>query len=335
MLSAKAPGKLILSGEHSVVYGAPAIAFAVTNAVTATFTPSESNSLTLCSSAFSEDGLNNCSPFSDLSCLAEQLDQRFEQFLKGNLPIQAVLNSPLDLLFYTAYQGGIKQPGTISLTSDIPTGAGMGSSAAVIAALLKLFQSAPNSALVESLKSHFFKKVKYCERLQHGKGSAVDAATVTYGGMVKVQGDSVSVIDVELGPGWYRYNTGTPSCSTGETVAFVRKYFADSEIWQSFSKTTELFAESAGKVESLFSAIQLNHKLLNDIGIVPSSVAKLIESIEGLGGAAKVCGAGAHIGQSAGQILVFLPDQNVDEISEKIGISLIPLEQQSDGAYRE
>ena len=69
--------------------------------------------------------------------------------------------------------------------------------------------------------------------------------------------------------------------------------------------------------------------------MVPTEVAKLIERIERLGGAAKVCGAGAHTGQNAGQILVFLPDQNVDEISEKIGISLTTLEQQSDGAYRE
>jgi mevalonate kinase len=115
----------------------------------------------------------------------------------------------------------------------------------------------------------------------------------------------------------------------------VRRRFADSKIWADFAQITDAFEASEGKVESLFSAIQDNHQLLNEIGVVPTDVVQLIEKIERLGGAAKICGAGAHTGQSAGQILVFLPDQNVDEISEKIGISLIPLEQQSDGAYRE
>ena len=335
MLSAKAPGKLILSGEHSVVYGAPAIAVAVTNTVTATFTPSESKFISLNSSAFADDDLNNRVLFATLNDLVERLDNCFEQFLNGALPIQSVLGSPQELLFYTAYQAGIKQSGSISLSSDIPTGAGMGSSAAVIAALLKMFESTSSVEVAESLKSNFFRKVKYCERLQHGRGSAIDAAAVTYGGMIKVQGDSVFPVSVEIGQGWYRYDTGTPCCSTGETVAVVRKKFAESDIWKRFSKTTEQFEASEGKVESLFSAIQDNHQLLNEIGVVPTDVVQLIEKIERLGGAAKICGAGAHTGQSAGQILVFLPDQNVDEISEKIGISLIPLEQQSDGAYRE
>lgn len=335
MLSAKAPGKLILSGEHSVVYGAPAIAIAVTNSVTAAFTPSESEFLNLKSSAFVDTSSHNSMLFANLCGLVEKLDQRFDQFLQGTLPIQSVIDSPQELLFYTAYQAGIKQPGLISLKSDIPTGAGMGSSAAVIAALLKMFELASNTELSESVKSTFFQKVKYCERLQHGRGSAVDAAAVTYGGMIKVKGDSVSPVAVALGQGWYRYNTGTPCCSTGETVAFVRRRFADSKIWADFAQITDAFEASEGKVESLYSAIKANHRLLKQIDVVPTNIADLIDRIEGLGGAAKICGAGAHTGQAAGQILVFLPDQNVDEVNQELGLSLISLKQQTDGAIRE
>ena len=101
---------------------------------------------------------------------------------------------------------------------------------------------------------------------------------------------------VEMGQGWYRYDTGTPCCSTGETVAVVREKFAKSDVWKRFSKITEQFEASDGKVGSLFSAIQDNHQLLNEIGVVPTDVVQLIEKIERLGGAAKICGAGAHTG---------------------------------------
>ena len=128
MLSAKAPGKLILSGEHSVVYGAPAIAVAVNHYVTATFSPSDTDTLIITSSVLGQSRRTSV----QLEHLVAHLDQRFERFLLGELAVQDVLQTPHDLLYYTALQSERLPSGTVTIHSDIPTGAGMGSSAAVI-----------------------------------------------------------------------------------------------------------------------------------------------------------------------------------------------------------
>jgi mevalonate kinase len=325
MLSANAPGKLILSGEHSVVYGAPAIAVAVNHFITSTFIPTPDDHLTF-SSSF---GKVECY-FDQIAQKAIMLDQRFERFLQGKISVNQILAEPSDLLFYTAYYAGVNRPGSIQLNSTIPVGAGMGSSAAVIAALLKLFSRTSMPRL-----SHlpFYQQVQHCERLQHGRGSAIDAAAVSFGGAVKVQDGAVESIALNLGKGWYRYHSGPPRCSTGETVAFVKKYFSVSEIWSEFSEVTLGFEQSMGQPSKLLQLMKANHRLLQKIGVVPETTAMVIEQIERFGGAAKVCGAGAHQGDAAGQVLVFLPDRNAVEVAQMLDIELSPIQQQPKGAY--
>ncbi|WP_420554293.1 mevalonate kinase [Neptuniibacter marinus] len=331
MLSAKAPGKLILSGEHSVVYGAPAIALAVNHFVTASYTPSDSDTLAITSTVLGQDRR----AFEQLATLVERIDQRFERFLSGELAVQDILTTPHDLLYYTALQSNRLRAGNITINSEIPSGAGMGSSAAVIASLLQLFE--PSSAMQKETADQqiFFQKVKYCERLQHGRGSAIDAAAVTYGGLIKVQDHHVTPLSVELGEGWYHFHSGEPCCSTGETVAEVRERFSNqSHLWDQFSEVTQRVEMSVNQPTEMLSAIRLNHRLLQEIGVVPLSVSQLIERIEALGGAAKICGAGAHRGEGAGQVLVYFPEQNTELLSAQLGIQLTPLQQQLRGAHR-
>jgi mevalonate kinase len=331
MLSAKAPGKLILSGEHSVVYGAPAIAVAVNHYVTATFSPSDTDTLIITSSVLGQSRRT----LVQLEHLVAHLDQRFERFLLGELAVQDVLQTPHDLLYYTALQSDSLPSGTVTIHSDIPTGAGMGSSAAVIAALLQLFQPSSCAQQRDDKKPEFFQKVKYCERLQHGRGSAIDAAAVTYGGVLKVQADKVTPLPLELGDGWYHFHTGTPCCSTGETVAAVRAKFSHrTDLWQQFAKITQAFEANIKQPSRLGSVIRANHQLLQEIGVVPAPVSALIAQIESMGGAAKICGAGAHQGETAGQVLVYFPEQNSETLSAQLGVCLTPLQQQLNGAHR-
>ncbi|MDO5091645.1 MAG: GHMP kinase, partial [Cardiobacteriaceae bacterium] len=189
--SARAPGKLILSGEHSVVYGAPALVMAVARYTTVRFTPlHETGVLKTVLQGFSQGAAY---PLSGLARLKDKLDRRFEQFARGERPVQNILHRPDDLVIYTlatllrqlplpgrSNRHRLPVPGRLSTESELPLGAGMGSSAAAIAATLVLYEHLTDHPLSHEQR---FEHIRFCERLQHGKGSAIDAAAVTWGGI--------------------------------------------------------------------------------------------------------------------------------------------------------
>lgn len=323
-MKASAPGKIILSGEHSVIYGAPAIATAVQQSVSAQFIPQITNSITLIAENIGRLTLS----LNDLHQLHSECDQRFESFRLGEIAIEAVLETPLDLVAYCLAEAGFSRTGTLSIQSDIPTGAGMGSSAAVIAAVLRLVESKQSE--VEKL----LKQVRYCERLQHGRGSSIDAASVTYGGVVKVESDGVESLDVDLGEGWYSWNSGKPVSSTGQVVSHVRKRFSQSAIWREFHQVTNQLLTGLTVRDSALIAdsIMTNHRLLAELGVVPEPVQKIISRFQQCGYAAKVCGAGSLKGNSGGQVLVYSSDNNPTDFAKALGIQLSPVQQAYQGA---
>ncbi|MEO1285789.1 MAG: hypothetical protein AAFV92_13040 [Pseudomonadota bacterium] len=196
---ARAPGKLILSGEHSVVYGCPAVVVAIARYIDVWFTPlHKTNGL---QTAFETLAPRSFYPFDVLKSFKDGLDKRFDEFMRGELPVQKILSKPDDLAIYTltsllpkipafGSQDGLPLPvpGQLTSRSDMPLGAGMGSSAAVVAATIVLYEHLLSRS--QSVQDRF-QKVRFCERLQHGKGSAIDASAVVFGGMNRVQGDDV------------------------------------------------------------------------------------------------------------------------------------------------
>lgn len=321
-MKACAPGKVILSGEHAVVYGAQAIAIAIRKHTYVSFSPiTESNSI---STLFSGISSGFHYPLHALSALKSKLDTRFDAFVQGDLPIQKILSQPDDLLMYTlsalvhhlpvvpgrrSRSSYLPVPGRLSSESELPPGAGMGSSASAIAATLVLFENLLDKPLSAEQR---FELVRFCERLQHGKGSAIDAAAVTYGGMVQVQQERVKRLDTNIGPGWYWIFTGQPSVSTGECVQFVRQNFAtDHALWDQFSKVTAALADEISHHHSVLELVKENHQLLKHIQVVPDSAVVLIEALEAAGGAAKISGAGAHRGSFGGLVIAYMPEGDI------------------------
>ncbi|MFC6669381.1 mevalonate kinase [Marinobacterium aestuariivivens] len=241
---ARAPGKLILSGEHAVVYGKPALALAVDRHMDVSFEPDRLPRLSWHSREKAHAlGLEK------FAALRRRLDSYFERYLRGELSIGQILGKPGELVFYAVDMArllsGLEQlpRGRVRIDSDIPVGAGMGSSAALIAALLKLFGHFDNT-------DELIRQVRHCERLQHGRGSLIDAATVCLGGLVRVQNDRIDSLPLPsqgLGPGWYWLFTGTPSSSTGTCVEHVRRGFADSDIWSEFADLTTRLEAALGQ----------------------------------------------------------------------------------------
>ncbi|MEL6640072.1 MAG: GHMP kinase [Pseudomonadota bacterium] len=319
---ARAPGKLILSGEHSVVYGAPAIVTAIDRHIELWFTPLHKTGGI--QTAFEALAPRSFYPFDALKSIKDSLDRRFDEFTRGELPVQKILSRPDDLAIYTLTSllpmlpapGGpsglpLPLPGQLNSHSQMPLGAGMGSSAAVVAATIVLYEHLLG---VSQTTEDRFKKVRFCERLQHGKGSAIDASAVVFGGVNRVEGDDIQSITLpdshaltERG-GWYWVIHGRPESSTGECVAQVRnRHGHDTQLWQSFADCTQRFEAIIAEDADPREVIKENQKLLDHIGVVPTPSARFARAVEETGGAAKISGAGAVKGDHGGAMVVYHP----------------------------
>ncbi len=315
IVQARAPGKIILSGEHAVVYGAPALVAAVARYTTVYFHPvKRSRSLR---TALKGIAMGRQFPLSALNTLSEKLDARFEAFSAGKLPVNNILQRPDDLMLYTlaqiagrlpfpgANQQGLPTPGHLHTQSELPLGAGMGSSAAIIAATMVLYEYLLDKPQTPSQR---FERIRFCERLQHGKGSAIDAAAVTYGGIQWLAQRQPSAVSAQLSD-WYWILSGIPESSTGECVAHVREHHAnDTALWDAFSDCTRELHKTLEAQQSPEMVIKENQKLIERIGVAPQKTQHLINAIETSGGAAKISGAGSVRGDNGGIVVVWHPD---------------------------
>ncbi len=155
MFQATAPGKVILVGEHAVVYGRPAIAAPVWQAVaTATVVPGAPGS-----------GCHISAPDVGLSLrLADAGDDE---------PLAVVTRLAL------ARVGRDCAPDwQITLHSDIPIASGMGSGAALSTALVRSIMLAAGHAAEPAAVSEL---VYESERFYHGTPSGIDNTVVAYG----------------------------------------------------------------------------------------------------------------------------------------------------------
>lgn len=325
---AHAPGKLILSGEHSVLYGAPALAMAIARYTEVWFTPmSPGEGL---KTAFANLSGGAQYPLQFLSHFKSKLDSRFDQFKRGELDVHEILTRPDDLAVYTlasllqdkpnsapslpgiGTHNQLPAPGELGSRSQLPIGAGMGSSAAIVAATTVLFETMLNRPKTTQER---YERVRFCERLKHGKAGPIDAASVIHGGLVRCSDGLTQAPSIApdhgliTGTGWYWVLHGRPRCSTGECVSVVRDTFGqDSQIWDSFAACTDTIEQALQHGTDPSAAIRENQRLLERIGVVPTATMDFIKAVEALDGAAKICGAGAVRGDEGGAVLVHLTD---------------------------
>ncbi|MCB0044602.1 MAG: mevalonate kinase [Caldilineaceae bacterium] len=192
--TATAPGKIILVGEHAVVYGRPAIAAPVRQ-VRATATVSQRNGT----------GVLLVAPQIGLS---GQLVH-----LPDDHPLARVTRLTLDEL-------GLDDPNwQIQLTSTIPIAGGLGSGAAVNAALVRALFAYASGLVNDATVSRL---VYAGEQLHHGTPSGIDNTVIAYGEPVWFIKDAAlerftpgARITLVIG------DSGIPA-PTRETVAAVR-----------------------------------------------------------------------------------------------------------------
>ncbi len=331
-MKAIAPGKIIISGEHSVVYGKPALVMAVDRFAEASIFPQTTDLV-----SFDLLDLNQRSSFTvrALHELKRRLVKNYHMFLNGELSIREVLAKPFELfdfLFITLLDGlqlKLERGVRIGLRSDIPIGCGMGSSAATI---LSVLRAVVGFFSLDFVPERFYEYGVEAEKLQHGRPSGVDPYVSLHGGFVRFQEKQAKKLSMPQWP-MYLVNTGQPLTTTGECVELVAKKFADSKIWDDFAAVTEEIEKMLHRNDliTLRQAIRENNRLLAHIGVVPAGVRDFIADIEKAGGAAKTSGAGAVFGHQAGMVLIFA-ETAPKEICKKYGFELMPAKGEAQGA---
>ncbi|MGB1237617.1 MAG: mevalonate kinase family protein [Pseudomonadales bacterium] len=312
-----------------MVYGAPAIATAVSLYSEVTWVQDTSGQLVAQMPPVSAHSVHN---LDTLCALPKYLDTRYQAFEQGELPVADILNSPDQLALYVLarhLEAGQLQ-GRLSIRSQLPLGAGMGSSASVIAALFALCECLSHSRYSREQR---YLEVRHCERLQHGKGSLIDAAAVILGGAVRVQQQVVEPVSLQLDDHWYWLFTGTPQSGTGECVSTVAQaHGADAPLWQAFADCTHLFSNSLSQPNALLDVIAQNQALLEYIGVVPARTVQLIHQLSDYGAAAKVSGAGAVRGDASGLLLIYAPQDNIEPFLNQLNLPWGRLKQDTTGA---
>ncbi|MDO8954402.1 MAG: mevalonate kinase [Gammaproteobacteria bacterium] len=318
---ARAPAKLILSGEHSVVHGCPALAVAV-NRYSDTTVSSHSMPHVL----FDLVNLphKRQRTLKALRQLKNRLQTSYSAFLRGEKGIREVLKKPFELLEYTTsnlldkFEIDAKQGLNIHSLSTIPTGCGMGSSAAAIVST--------NFALAHFLKHDFTLQDLQAlnlaaENLQHGKSSGLDLYISSHGGCHYFQNGQSQTRPLPT-MALQIINTGAPKSSTGECVKHSSVLLQSEALRQRFTSVTQAMDLALRENNPLAfkQAIRDNHRLLCELGLVPKKIQTLIGEIEQQGGAAKICGAGAIYGDTAGIVLVV--GDNIEDTVIKHGYSI-------------
>ena len=287
MFLATAPGKVILVGEHAVVYGRPAIAAPVWQTVaTATIAPAAPGS-----------GCHIIAPDVGLALrLADAGDDE---------PLAVVTRLALARLGITRAPDW-----QITLHSDIPIASGMGSGAALSTALVRAVMLGAGHAAEPAEVSDL---VYESERFYHGTPSGIDNTVVAYGmpiwfvkgqppePFVPAQPISLAIAD-----------SGIRS-PTKETVGDVRRAWSEDparyeDIFDEIGRTVldARHALEAGDSLELGRVMDANQTLLERLDVSSPVLATLI-------GAARKAGAlGAKLsGGGRGGNMIALVDDRV------------------------
>ena len=280
---ASAPAKVILFGEHFVVYGESAIVMAIDKRVYAKAELRQDKRLYLRSV-----NLN----------LAGYFENGFFKVEQGDLKEARLKFEPLKLAVEKVLEIYGENVGLdVEVNSTVPVAAGLGSSAAVAAAVT----AAVGALLKVKMSKEAVFRISYeAEKIVHGTPSEVDPAVSTFGGTLLFQMDiGFKPLDIKADVSLVIGYTGVER-STRVQVAKVQdirnKYLRVIDPMMKAAREIDLRAIDAlkdGNLETLGDLLNINHALLCGLGISDESLEWLINAARKAGAlGAKLTGAG-------------------------------------------
>jgi len=268
-----APGKIILFGEHAVVYSRPALAVPVTQ-VHADVEVLDS----------SRAGIWINAPVIDLHAELTSLP--------SDHPIASVILKLLQL-FEISHPPDLE----INISSTIPVAAGLGSGAAVSVALIRALALHIAYPLTNGLVNDL---VYETEKLHHGTPSGIDNAVITYNMPVYfIKGQPIETFKTGKPFTIVIGDTGIPAL-TKESVGDVRRLWLKDtahfeNIFNEIAQISLIARRSieSGKPELLGEYMDHNHTLLQEMTVSSPELDLLVTAARKAGAiGAKLSGGG-------------------------------------------
>jgi len=217
MIVTTAPGKVILFGEHAVVYDKLGIASAVDKRCIVTITSNENNVLLEIKNLGLKKSLTENELFRLFDFVNKlKKESKFDEIKE--LQRKEKLNAPFFVIASLMKKYGFK-PVKITDDSDVPKNLGSGSSAfsAIILALSKFLGANLTKKEISDLAYEG-------DVIAHGgTPSGIDSSIVTYGGYIKYRkSEGVKPLNINFNLPLIFVDSGEPA-KTSETVPYVRK----------------------------------------------------------------------------------------------------------------
>jgi mevalonate kinase len=277
IVSASAPGKVILFGEHAVVYGYPAIAVPILQ-LEARVTVKDLR-------GNKPDGyIQIDAPDIKLSTTLHKLplDHPLSLAIRGVLVYLEMVNPPALRLH---------------ITSTIPVAAGLGSGAAVSVAIIRAVCQYFKKPLPPEIISGLAYEV---EKSHHGRPSGIDNTVITYAQPIYFQREKPFEILPPREPFTLVIADTGISSPTARAVAGVKdRHDQNPERYQLMFEEISLIAVQAreiilhGSIHDAGPLMYRNHELLRDMGVSSDPLDLLVQAARNAGAlGAKLSGGG-------------------------------------------
>jgi len=305
--TASAPGKIILFGEHAVVYGQPAIAVPLSQV--------RARAVVTANLPAGQKGIAHpVSPQPGLSSVIVDAPDISLRTTLADLPAQHPLARAVLLVFEAL---GVSQPPSCSvrIRSTIPLASGLGSGAAVSVAVIRALSAFLGHPLpLEQVSALAFE----VEKIHHGTPSGIDNSVVTFNKPVYYQrGRPVEILKLPAAFHILVANSGVPS-PTAVVVGDVRRgwqadpsgYEAQFAAIGDLSRQARQLIES-GSPHSLGPLMFQNHALLSQLDVSYPQLDALVEAARDSGAlGAKMSGGGR-----GGAMIALVQEQNAARVA--------------------
>jgi mevalonate kinase len=285
---ASAPAKVILFGEHFIVYGGKAILCSIDKRITVESTLVENNSIEI----ISELGTIKISKEEPLG----NIDPKFKPIVFVAQKILKKFNS----------KSGLK----ILITSEIPSGVGLGSSSACCVAV----SSSVSGLFANYTKEEILELAIEAEKTVFENTSGADTSICTFGGIMEYTKHGTKSLDLK--PKFQLVIANSKIIhSTSEVVSRV-KQFKDKQddefslLCQNESSLIEEALESLRRndVRKIGEKMTINQRHLQKIGVSNEILDSMISVVEDASYGAKITGAG-----DGGCIVILVDDSNLEK----------------------